>query len=115
VLKAKYPADYSRLDAAVKPQGFSAIDWGAAGDRVMVAYMALKMENENPQAMAQMQAMDPAMLDMMPPEMKVQMMQAQAMMATIANASAEDKKAVAEVENDLDAFMDKQDKHAGHH
>ena len=107
-LKAKYPSDYGRLSMAVKPHWFSAEEWGAAGDKVMIAYMALKMEKESPDAMAQMQAMDPAMLDMMPPEMKAQMAQMKAMMETVAAASPEDKKAVAEVEGELDAYMDAQ-------
>lgn len=113
-LKVKYPADYSRLKNAVKPHGFSAENWGAAGDRVMVAYMALKMENENPQAMAQMQAMDPSMLAMLPPDMKQQFEQAQIMMETISNASDEDKKVVAEVADELDEYMDRAvEEHSG--
>lgn len=115
-LKKQYPQDYSKLNAAVHKHGFAAEEWGAVGDRVMVAYLARKMEKENPQAMAQMHAMDPSMLDMMPPEMKAQMMQAQAMMQTVAAASPEDKKIVAEVEADLDAYMEKEAAaHSGHH
>lgn len=114
-MKTKYPSDYGRLNKAVKAHGFSAENWGAAGDRVMIAYMALKMEKENPGAAAQMQAMDPSMLDMMPPEMKAQFARAKLMMDTVAAASDEDKAAVAEVEDELDAYMDKQSaKHAAH-
>jgi len=75
---------------------------------VMIAYLALKMEKENPGVMAQMEAIDPEMLKMMPPEMKAQMEQAKMMMATVAAASPEDKKAVAEVEGELDAYMESQ-------
>lgn len=107
-LKSKHPSEYGRLSNTVKPHGFSAESWGEAGDKVMIAYMALKMEKENPGAMAQMQAMDPAMMDMMPPEMKAQMEQAMAMMETVADVSPEDKKAVAEVEDELDAYMEEQ-------
>lgn len=114
-LKAKYPSDYSRLGAAVKPHGFSAEEWGAAGDRVMIAYLALKMEKENPQALAQMQAMDPAMLDMMPADMKKQIEQAKVMLDTIAAASDEDKKAVAEVADDLDNYMSDAAEDHSHH
>ncbi|GJL91103.1 hypothetical protein [Hyphococcus sp.] len=114
-LKEKYPSDYSRLNSAVKPHGFSAEEWGAAGDRVMIAYMALKMEKENPQAMTQMQAMDPSMMAMLPPDMKQQFEQAQIMMETISSASDEDKKIVAEVADDLDDYMDRTaDAHSGH-
>ncbi len=114
-LKAKYPADYSRLSAAVKPHGFSAEAWGDAGDRVMISYLAIKMEKENPQAIAQMQAMDPKMLEMLPPEMKEQLAQAQIMMQTVANAPEADKKVVAEVVDELDEYMDASAaKHSGH-
>lgn len=115
-LKQQYPGDYAKLNTAVKKHGFAAEEWGAVGDRVMVAYLARKMEKENPQAMAQMQAMDPSMLEMLPPEMKAQMAQAQAMMQTVAAASPADKKVVAEVEADLDAYMEKEAAaHSGHH
>lgn len=107
-LKAKYPAEYSKLQSAVKPHGFGAEEWGAVGDRVIIAYLARKMDKENPDAMAQMQAMDPSMLDMMPPEIKTQIEQARAMMETVAAAPPADKKIVAEVEDDLDAFMEKE-------
>ena len=115
-MKAKYPSDYAQLQKAVKSHGFGAEAWGVTGDRVMLAYMARKMEKENPGAMAQMHSMDASMLEMMPPEMKQQLAQAQAMMQTIAAAPPADKKVVAEVEAELDAFMDKEERaHAGRH
>ncbi|MCK5750234.1 MAG: hypothetical protein KAH44_28715 [Oricola sp.] len=115
-LKDQYPADYTKLQSAVKPHGFNAEEWGSVGDRVMVAYLARKMEKENPDAMAQMAQMDPNMLNMMPPEMKAQVMQAKAMLDAVAAAPAEDKAVVAEVEGDLDAFMEEEAaEHSGHH
>lgn len=106
-LKEKYPGDYAKLRSAVKPHGFTVEDWGYAGDRVMVAYLALKMEEENPQALQQMQAMDKSMLDMLPPDMKAQFAQAMVMMETVQNAPAGDKEAVAAVKDDLDAYMER--------
>ena len=107
-LKMKHPSDYGQLSSAVKPHGFNPEDWGLAGDQVMIAYLALMMEKENPGVMAQMEAIVPEMLKMMPPEMKAQMEQAKMMMATVAAASPEDKKAVSEVEDELDAYMESQ-------
>lgn len=107
-LKEKYPGDYAKLNDAVKPHGFSADEWGGVGDRVIVAYLALKMAEENPGAMAQMQAMDKSMLDQMPPEIKAQFQQAMAMMQTIENASPEDKAAVETVKDQLDEYMEEQ-------
>ncbi|WP_425410354.1 hypothetical protein [Hyphococcus sp.] len=107
-LKENHPGDHARLEKAVKPHGFSADEWAGVGDRIMVAYLAVKMEEENPQAMAQMASMDKSMLDMMPPDMQAQMAQALAMVETIKNATPEDKAAVASVREDLDAYMEKQ-------
>ena len=105
-LSEKYPADHARLASAVKPHGFSADDWGAVGDRVIVAYMALKMEEEDPRAMEMMEGMDASMIEMMPPEMRDQMEAAFAMMETVKNAPADDKRIVSTVKDDLDAYME---------
>lgn len=107
-LKEKYPGDYAKLNDAVKPHGFSADEWGLVGDRVIIAYLAIKMDEENPGAMAQMQAMDKSMLDQMPPEIKAQFEQAMVMMETIENASPEDKAAVETVKEQLDEYMEEQ-------
>ncbi|WDI32611.1 hypothetical protein PUV54_05305 [Hyphococcus flavus] len=105
-LKEKYPSDYAKLDSAVKPHGFSASEWGLVGDRVITAYLAIKMEEENPQAMAQMQAMDKSMLEMMPKEMQDQFNQVLVMMETIENVSPEDRAAVQSVKGQLDEYME---------
>ncbi len=106
-LKDKYPADHARLAKIVKPHGFSAKDWGATGDRVMVAYMALKMQEEDPRTMQMMETMDKSMLDMVPPEMRAQLESTFAMMEAVKNVSEADKIAVAPVKAALDAYMDK--------
>lgn len=105
-LKENYPADHARLAGAVKPHGFSTEEWGRVGDRVMIAWMALKMEEEDPRSMAMMEGMDRSMLNMMPPEMKEQMEATFAMMETVKNAPEADKKAVATVKADLEAYME---------
>lgn len=113
-LKEKHPAEHGRLAAIVGKHGFSTDAWGAVGDRVMVAYLAERMERENPGAMKQMEAMDASMIDMMPAHVKEQMAAAMALMDSVKNAPAEDRKTVALVSDDLDAFMDEQEaKHAG--
>lgn len=108
-LSKKYPADHAKLAKAVKAHGFSADDWGVVGDRVMIAYMAVKMEEDDPQAMAMMEGMDASMLEMMPPEMRTQMEGAFAMMETVKNAPASDKAAIAAVKADLDAYMEREE------
>ena len=107
-MKTAHPADYAKLGSVVKSHGFTQAAWGQTGDRVMVAYLAIKMEAENPQAMAQMQAMDKSMLDMLPADMKAQFTQAMVMMETVKNAPDADKKTVAKVKDQLDAYMERQ-------
>ncbi len=107
VLKEKYPSDHARLAKAVKPHGFSAKDWGDVGDRVMVAYLAVKMQEEDPRTMQMMETMDTSMLDMMPPEMRAQLESTFAMMETVKNAPEADKIVVAAVKDDLDAYMER--------
>ena len=46
ILSEKHPADLKRLESSIKPQGFKAAEWGHVGDRVMIAYLALKMGRE---------------------------------------------------------------------
>lgn len=105
-LKKDFPADHARLAKAVKPFGFTAAEWGNVGDRVMIAHMANKMQNEDPRTMAMMENMDPSMIDMMPPEMRDQLASTFAMMETVKNAPAEDREVVAKVGDELDAYME---------
>ncbi len=108
VLKEEHPADHARLGAKLKPHGFSADEWAGVGDRVIIAWMALKMEQEDPGAMAQMEAMDQSMIEMMPENMKAQIQRALVMVETVKSASPEDKAVVATVKDDLDAYMQSQ-------
>lgn len=106
ILKADHPADHAELAGVVKPHGFSTVEWGGVGDRVMVAYFALKMAEEDPRSLEMMKGMDQSMLDMMPPEMKTQMESVFAMMETVKNAPEADREAVAAVKDDLDSYME---------
>ena len=93
-LKRDHPADYAALGALLKPHGFSQDQWAATGDRVMLAYMALRMEQENPDYEKQMAGMDKSMLNQMPPQMRAQIEGALAMVETVKKAPAADKAAV---------------------
>ncbi len=106
-LKELYPGDYKKLSAAVKPHGFSAKSWGETGDRVVTAHLAVKLQEENPDEMAQFKNMDKSMLDMMPPEMRDRINGTIAMMEAIDNTPEADKKAIAPIKDDLDAYMEK--------
>lgn len=109
-LAGHMPAHHAELKSIVKKQGFTPAEWGETGDRVMMAYIAAKMEKEEPGAMAQLQAMDPAMLDMMPPQVKEQMANMMAMMKTVEAVPAADKAAIEPVIPALEEFMKVEEK-----
>lgn len=106
-LAKNYPSDHAQLAKTVKGHGFSIEDWGVVGDRVMAAYIAIKLEEADPQAMAMMEGMDTSMLEMMPPEMRAELERSFAMMETAKNASDADKQAVATVKAELDAYTER--------
>lgn len=47
-LHRKFPADYNSLAGLVAPRGYSPESWARTGDRVLVAYLAGKLEAQNP-------------------------------------------------------------------
>lgn len=109
-LEKKSPSDLNRLEKVVKNHGFTAKEWGSVGDRVMVAWMATRMAEEDPRSVAMMEGMDASMLEMMPAEMRAQLEGAFAMMETVKNAPEADKAAIAPVKDDLEAYMEQADK-----
>jgi hypothetical protein len=107
-LKAQLPADFNRLEAVVKPHGFTPELWGATGDRVMAAYMALRIERDEPGALAALEPVDPAEMQKMPPEMRKQMQDYAAMMEAVKKAPDDDKKAVLPAMDAIDAHINAQ-------
>ncbi|MEM9618597.1 MAG: hypothetical protein AAF936_11610 [Pseudomonadota bacterium] len=107
ILKEKHPGDHAKLANTVEEHGFSTTEWGSVGDRVMVAYLAVKMQEEDPRSLEMMEGMDKSMMDMVPPEMRAQLESTFAMMETVKNAPEADKMAVMAVKDDLDNYMEK--------
>lgn len=95
VLREKEPEAYERLQGIVTENGFTSVDnWAQTGDRVVLAYGAVKVEAESPEILALAQSgagLDPAMLQMLSPEMRVQMEQAIMMAKAIAQVPAADR------------------------
>lgn len=106
-LKARAPAEHQILAGIVRPHGFSTDQWGAVGDRVMTAYMALRMDQESPNAAAQMKDFDPSMLAQMPPAMRGQIERVMAMLETARRTPAADKAAVKPMMKAIEAEIDK--------
>lgn len=111
-LKQHDPAEYAELGKIVGRHGFSSGEnWAAVGDRVILAYGALKAESENPELfemVKQMESMDERMLAMMPAEVRAQMEQALAMARSFARVPDSDKQVVRPHVARLDAvFMER--------
>lgn len=108
-LKAQLPNELGRLEAIVKPHGFTPEQWGAVGDRVMAAYMALRIEREQPGALAQVEQVDAAQIEKMPPEMRKQMLDFNAMVDALKKAPDADKAAVLPAMDAIDAHIARQE------
>jgi len=106
-LKSKFPSDFSRLSAVVKTHGFTPEEWGATGDRVMAAYMALRIERDEPAGLAALEPVDAAQIEKAPPAMRQQMLDYAAMMDAVKKAPAEDKKVVLPAMDLIDAHIAK--------
>jgi len=106
VLREQHPADHAKLADTLKPHGFSTSEWGHVGDRVMIAYLALEMQEQDPRTLQMMEGMDASMMAMVPPEMRAQLETAFVMMETVKNAPEADKEVVASVKDELDAYME---------
>jgi len=75
---------------------------------LIIAYMAVKMEEENPGAVAQMKAMDKSMLEMLPQAQRDQFASAIAMAETVENAPAADKEIAKKVGPEMEKYMNRQ-------
>ena len=93
------PAFHYELNKAVISHGFtSARRWAEIGDRVILAYGALKAEQENPtlwQLASQYNQVPPEMLSMWPEEAKSQVNKALVIIRAFAASSREDRAAIA--------------------
>lgn len=97
-MKAHYPEEHARLGGIVSKHGFSTDSWARVGDRVMIAYFAEMVAQEDPASIAEsrrmMEAMDPQTLQMMPPEVRAQIDAGLAMMRMVDEAPEADRAAV---------------------
>ncbi len=81
VLKTESASAYSRVEELAAKHDFrSAEDWAAVGDRVVLAYMAVRMP---PEAFEMMAQITPDMRANLPPQMQEQMANAMAMSKAI--------------------------------
>lgn len=103
LLKSEYPAEYKELGKIVRKHGFKSQEsWATAGDNVMLAYMAGKMNIPAASAMPQL---PPGMADKLPPETRAQMAKSLAVMETIRDVPQEHKDIVAPLTPKIDMWI----------
>ncbi|MBY6072271.1 hypothetical protein KUV35_13245 [Marinobacter salsuginis] len=92
---------YGRLEDVVQDHGFDNLEsWGATGDRVFQAWMAIEMAEQNPAARREMEAAlaemenSPHMTAEQKAQMRAMMESAMGAMQSASNAPAEDIEAV---------------------
>ncbi len=74
LMQTKAPAAYSEMETLITSFGFaSPAKWGELSDKVLNAYMALKIEDENVNALAMAEQMTPEMMEQIPPGLREQM------------------------------------------
>lgn len=97
-LEREYVDMHARLGAIVRGKGFTSTrSWAETGDRIIVTYGAVKVEAESPELLALAQsgsAMDPAMLQLLSPEMRMQMEMAMLAAKALAQVSEADKQLI---------------------
>lgn len=98
LLKREHADDYVQLNRILQPRGFTSPEsWARLGDRVVLAYGAIKAESESPEILLlaqQMQGMNPQLLQLLPPEQRVQMEQALVIADALSRVSEADKQQV---------------------
>ncbi len=108
LLKEKFPDDYKELNGIVGKHGFKTPEkWASSGDQVMHAYMAVKIEEQNPEAFKQIKEITPEMREKLPPQAIQQLERAQAMMKLVKSSPEQNRKVVKAHMKDIDAWLDR--------
>ncbi|MEM6648919.1 MAG: hypothetical protein AAF603_01565 [Pseudomonadota bacterium] len=88
----------------IKDNGFASVNgFGEKADAIMMAYLALKTDQAD---MQQLDQMDPAMLSMMPPQVREQISAAKKMMQAVSSVPSEDIAALRPVLGQLEKAFD---------
>ncbi len=104
-LAENYPEEHEAFEKVLKPHGFDTTEWGAVGDRVIIAYMAVKMDEENPGAIEKLASMEEGDIAGMSEAGKAQWGLAMKRARIFAKASRADRAIVRAVKPELDAVV----------
>lgn len=103
LLKNEYPTEYKKLGKIVRKHGFKSQEsWASAGDDVMLAYMAGKMNIPAASAMPQL---PPGMENQLPPEALASMKKGIAMMETMRDVPQAHKDVVSPLAPQIDQWI----------
>ncbi|MBV0932580.1 hypothetical protein [Marinobacterium weihaiense] len=94
-LRREQPDEFARLEQLLRPYGFTSPNsWARLGDRVVLAYGAVKADAESPEILLlarQAEGMNPQLLQLLPPEQRVELEQALLVARALAQVPAQDK------------------------
>ncbi|MGB4106985.1 MAG: hypothetical protein WBK55_04235 [Alphaproteobacteria bacterium] len=108
IMKDKLPSDYKNLGEIVSKHGFkSQEEWAKAGDSVMLAYMAIKIDAENPGALKQLQDIPAETKAKMDPATKAQLQQSINMMEIFTSAPQKNRDAVKPHVKEINAWLER--------
>ncbi|RAU19583.1 hypothetical protein DN062_00400 [Nitrincola tibetensis] len=98
LLSQEEPDAYQELTQIIRQHNFTSAErWAEVGDRIILAYGALKAESESPEMFAmaaEFDSVNPQMLQMLPPEIRQQVEQAMQIVRAFAQVSDSDKQQV---------------------
>lgn len=98
LLQTEAALEYAELTGIVTAVGFTSAErWAEVGDQIILAYGALKAEQESPQLFAmasEFQGVNPQMLAMLPPEMRLQVEQAMQIVQAFSQVPVSDRDAL---------------------
>lgn len=113
-MQEKYPDDYDLIGETVSKRGFrNAEEWAAAGDKVMLAYLAVKMEGQQYQTLKAMANVPPEVMTKLPPKMVSQIEQARTVMTVAENTPPADKETARPYVPAIDAWLAREQKKLG--
>lgn len=108
LLKEKFPEDYKHLGDIVTKHGFKSQEsWAQAGDNVMLSYMAIKVEQQNPEVAQSLKNITPEMKAQMPPETQAQVDNAMKMMEIVNAVPPANKDAVKPHLKGIDEWLER--------
>lgn len=108
-LAREHPARLAELNALVQQRGFTSADsWARVGDRVVLAYGAVKATAESPELLLlaqQLQGLDPQLLQALPPQEQAELQLALVIAQALAQVPEADRRQIQPYIGRLDRLL----------